>query len=177
MTYGAVRAPGTPLHITTWGRYASGGGAQAFQSTGAVSTASWTANRAIYVPMAFDVPLLLARFFWVNGSVTTDNIDCGIYDTNMAKIISTGSVARSGSSLTQYANVTDTLLAPGHYFLALASDGTGTCGEVDSASIQGLRTFGLTQQETAFPLPSSMTPITVTTTVYPGFGFTQDGTL
>jgi hypothetical protein len=67
-------------------------------------------------------------------------------------------VAQAGISTTQVANITDTWLAPGTYFAAVAMDnGTGQIIRNNTPSTLALQVCGVQNQASAFPLPSSAT--------------------
>lgn len=131
---------------------------QAFGSVG------WpSANRAYYVGVTLDRQFLFDQFYLAIGSAA-GNIDLGVYDyQTLAKIVSTGSTAASGTA--QFISVAKTLLKPGPYLLAMAASST---------SLQPMRTqtdgsanrnamLVLYSQNTALPLPSTATISTVST--------------
>jgi hypothetical protein len=55
-------------------------------------------------------------------------------------------------------NITDTLLPPGLFYLALSFDNNvATTFEANTISVQEQRHAGVTQQDPAFPLPATAT--------------------
>lgn len=120
------------------------------------STAWPTANLAIYVPFIVATPLTVDQVYLLN-QVPSGNVDVGVYEAESWKrLVSSGSVAAAGTN--QEVDVTNTLLLPGVYFMAQAVDNTThTSGSVTPvASVAG--SWGVLQQASAFPLPSTATP-------------------
>jgi hypothetical protein len=95
--------------------------------TFAASTAWGTANLGVYIPVYISAPIKIQKMSVLNGATAAGNTDVGIYDEDMARLVSIGPTAQSGTSVVQTFDVTDTFLNPGAYFLALAStDATAT---------------------------------------------------
>lgn len=141
----------------------------AMNGIGTTNFAWPAANLAIFVPVYVWEPLALTRFVVPYGTVT-GNVDVGIYDANLSKVVSAGSTAASG--LVQQFAVTTTTLNRGTYYLALAFDtNTAQCRRVTTTAAYG-RMLGQFEQTSAFPLPATATPAAFTRTVMPIFGFT-----
>lgn len=121
--------------------------------------AAWpAANRAFFVPFATARYITVKQMAWQNGSTVSGNLDVGIYDIDGNQLVHSGSVAQSGISAAQIADITDTALDPGQYFMAMAVDNTtGLYFRVSNADAQLLQVFGMQQMDTAFPLPSTAT--------------------
>jgi hypothetical protein len=116
------------------------------------------ANRALLVPFEIASPRVVTEIVWYNGSGISGNVDAGIYTTAGGRIVSTGSTAQSGSTAQQVVDITDTLLLPGVYYMALAMDnGTGTIVRWQNYGTQQLIASGMQQAATAFPLPDPVT--------------------
>lgn len=166
-----------PFRISSLGRFSGQHMIQAFDTTVASSTAVWpSANRAFYMPVYLPSPFTVARFWVQNGSNATGNCDVGLYSEAGDKLVSTGSTARAGATQAQYIGVTDARFGPGTYYLALALDTTaGSVGRL-AGTIPTMRLGGIFQQDTAFALPSSMTPAALSTAYAPHFGFSQSDT-
>jgi len=165
-----------PLFINSYSRYACL--PQLAQANMAMTSLTWVANKAIYIPFQIPWPYPVRRVFWGNGSaVTATNRDFGIYSADGTQIYHTGSTAASGVSVLQYVTPTEFLLAPGRYFMAIASDTStasrGGAGTSASTNIAKMAMAGLLEQSTAFPLPATMTPVTMVLTVFPLCGITQ----
>lgn len=134
-----------------------------------ISTAVWpTANKALYVPFSVQSPITVTQFFWENGGTLSGNVDVGIYDLGGKRLVSSGSVAQSGTSVIQSVDTTDLLLQAGAYYLAMAMDnGTGQIGRWSPSAAYG-RALGLAEQATAFPLPATATFAALTVGAIPG---------
>ena len=115
-----------------------------------------TLNLAYYYPFILYQPIVVVKLFCYNGSIASGNIDLGIYDKGGTRIQSAGSTAQSGTSAIQSFDITDVLIGPGLFYLAVAMDNiTGTLWR---ASIgQAGRLMGIFQQSSAFALPSTAT--------------------
>jgi hypothetical protein len=173
----------TPLFVHTWTRWGAAQEAQA-ELVGGIALASLTwpvANTAFYIPVWLPWPYQVERVFWVNGSsVTSTNMDFGIYTADGTRIYSTGSTAAAGASAPQYVTPgTDMLLVPGRYYFALADSsitanrgGAGSTG----VSVAGIRMAGLLQEASALPLPAIMTPSAVANSMLPVCGVTRTTT-
>lgn len=76
--------------------------------------------------LAFTLPYggVVQQLGWQNGTAAGGNHDIGVYDLSWNRLVSSGSTAGSGNSVWQWVNVTDTALAPGRYYLAIARDNT-----------------------------------------------------
>jgi len=125
----------------------------------AQGSAAWpAANRAIFVPFEVPIPLVATRMIWRNGSAVSGNVDAGIYDLAGNRLASIGSTAQSGTSTQQSVDLTDTLLRPGVYLMALALDNTtGTIARWGNPGVQMLEAAGVRQMASAFPLPDPVT--------------------
>jgi len=126
--------------------------------TGAASATYPAANRALYIPVTLAVPTLVVKLASYNGATVSGNIDVGIYDRVGTRLVSAGSTAQAGASAWQEFDITDTLLGPGCFFLAVAMDNTtGTLFRVLGGQARYLTAHGMAQQATAFPLPATAT--------------------
>jgi hypothetical protein len=126
-----------------------------------ISTTVWTAGRAIYIPIKIPWPYPVKRMFIFNGGSVAGNVDLGLYTRNGTKVFSTGSFAQVGVTTMQYVNFSY-LVSPGSYYLALAFSGVATIQRAQFALVTNARMAGLLQQDSAFPLPASMTPAVYT---------------
>lgn len=171
----------TPLFVHTFSRYSAG--LEAGQNlAGGYSAQSITwpvANTAVYVPMWIPWPYSAKRVWWYNGaSITSVNMDFGIYTADGTRIYSTGSTAAAGSvSAAQYTTPsTDLLLSPGMYYFALVSSSIttdrGGFGSTTASVIQQ-RLAGLLQETSALPLPATMTGVAVANSIMPMCGVTR----
>lgn len=124
----------------------------------ATSTAWTTANDAVYIPFVLQGTVTAYQMGVENGSTVAGNVDVGIYDINGVRLVSKGTTAMSGASTIQTFDITDTLLTPGIYFMAFASDSTtATFFGTPAATAEWWRTYGVQDQATAFVLPATAT--------------------
>lgn len=137
----------------------SGAGAPVVNSGGTLTAgAVWpAANRAIYVPVAVETR---CTAYQMSFTVATQsgNYDIGIYDVTGKRLVSKGSTAVPAAGFA-LADITDTDLSPGVYFLALNVDNT-TASIFRGSSLNGecLRSCGVQQQAVgAIALPSTAT--------------------
>lgn len=158
----------TPSIVSTQSLNSVGGEIVQFQ-LGFASGAWPSANRAYYVPFSLRANTLVLKMFVANGSTASGNFDVGIYDTTGTKIVSSGSTAQSGTSTLQVVDITDTLLGPGKYYMALAMD--GTTGTAQKFTMVAQNNIGTYLQATAFALPATATLGNNNTTYLPMFGF------
>jgi hypothetical protein len=130
-----------------------------------------TANKAFYAPFFIGEPTTIVKAFTVNGTALSGNVDVGIYTDNGVKLVSTGSTLQAGTSDMQLIDLTDTLLAPGSYYMAMACDNT-TATFFRQSTAAMLPAVGLLSQLTAFVLPSTATMARDTGSYMPLFGLT-----
>lgn len=140
--------------------------------TGVPASATWpTANKAFYIPFVLRQPVLVSNLFVINGTTASGNLDIGIYAQDGTQITHTGSTAQSGTSAIQTVSITPVIIGPGVYYMALSMNGTtGTTFRLAPTSATMLSAFGIFQQTTSFPLPSSATFATASQTYIPLFG-------
>lgn len=147
-----------PILSTT--NYLSGGAAGDVASCyiSQSGAAVWpAANRAIYLPVVVQ-RVCTAYQFLLNVSVQSGNLDVGIYDEWGNRQVSAGSTAVAAAGV-QLVNITDTVLTPGVYFLAMNCDNTTasfTRGSI--ATALQLQSYGVQQQAVgAVALPDPAT--------------------
>lgn len=135
---------------------------------GFTALTAWpAANLAIYIPFYVQTPVTVYQIAWDNGATLGGNVDVGIYNYALTRLVSSGSTAQSGTSVPQVANITDTLLAPGTYFMAMAADSnTATYRNSAGGQTRYCRVLGISEQSTAFPLPTTATFAAFATALY-----------
>lgn len=131
------------------------------------SAAFPAANAAIYVPFRINKPIVVASIEVLNGATVSGNVDVGIYNESGTRLVSSGSTAQSGTSVIQVFNITDTLLGPGLFYMALACSNTTSTFMRNAAPVYVSRPIGMAQQATAFPLPDPATMALMTVTFLP----------
>lgn len=133
---------------------------------------SCVANQAYYIPFYADHTITLTQFWWVTSTgASTTNVDVGIYDRTGTRLISTGAVSRGTEQALNTSNVSDTIIVPGHYYMAFSTSGTQNFVVAGSINGSRARESGFAIQASAHPLPATFTLATFTTQVVPHFGF------
>lgn len=142
-------------------------------STGTGSTTiAITTNAAWVYPFTIFSQVTAYSLFWFNGTAVAGNVDIGIYDEDLNKVITTGSTAQSGVTAPQIVSITPTELTPGRYFLAISSNDAGAdFTGVTTLPNDELATLGAFTQGSAFALPASLTPSTTTLNTIVACGF------
>lgn len=140
------------------------------------SAAYPSANRAIYIPFHIDEPLLASLLFCANGATASGNVDMGIYSASFVRLVSIGSTAQAGTNAIQTFDITDTLLAAGDYYFGIAVDNTTATLIQANPGVPMAQSSGLLMQASAFPLPATATPVTVSSGYTPLVGLRQGGT-
>jgi hypothetical protein len=141
------------------------------------AAAAWpTANMAIYVPFKLAMPMMASQLFCTCGASPSGNIDIGIYSVTGVRLTSLGGVAQVATI--QVGDITDLLLNPGHYFLALVLD-NATGQIVRLAPTPGFCSFlGMYVQTSAYPLPATATFASASALVFiPVVGLTSKAVL
>lgn len=141
--------------------------------TGSNGTAWPAANLAMYIPFSLRRKITVSKMFVGNGT-PAGSVDLGIYSIDGAKLASTGSTAMSGSTAMQRISLSATVtLGPGMYYMAIACNGATTTLNCKTATASYyLKSVGIYEQTTAFPLPSTATFATCTRTLIPWIGLT-----
>lgn len=123
-----------------------------------IASATWpTANTAIYIPVRVAYPIIIAKMFWLNGGTVNGNVDAGIYNSEGNRLVSSGSTLQATINVVQSVDITDTLLLPGLYYMALASDSVTATFQRLNTLTQMARSLGVYSQATAFALPATAT--------------------
>lgn len=155
------------------------GNAAAADMFGQVSTSqniALAANRAVYMGLYLPVPYLIRRLFWGNGSSgNAASVDVGVYWEDGTLLVSTGGVTKgTGSVVNYYVLTTEFFLMPGQYYLGYSNNNGGVGVANGSTPAVGYaRSGGVFEQDAAFPLPATMTPVVATDAVFPHVGFTS----
>lgn len=107
--------------------------------------------QAVYVPQT--VVMTGIRYVC---TVSSGNIDVGVYDSSGNRLASSGSTASPGTDRQTINFSSSVALAPGTYWLALSADNT-TATFARSAGVTADGVVGYCVVTSAFPLPSSVT--------------------
>ena len=148
------------------------GGALVSASASSASAAWSVANAGYFYPFRLTARATVYQLLFFVGDTSSGNIDMAIYDSQKNRIVSAGSTAMSATVNTiQELNITDTVLAAGDYWLAVAVDNTtGTCFQsaIQTDEISFSRFTVYTQTGlTAAALPDPMVPVLSTETSPP----------
>lgn len=143
----------------------------------AVASASGVGSRAYFVPVTIYRPLIIVKMFIENGATVAGNVDLGIYDFGGKRIVSSGSLLQSGTSVIQEFNIADTTLNPGYYYMAmsLASGSATTTRWANSTAYN--RMLGCGEQTGSFPLPATAVLSPLSSATIPAIYMTQSTTI
>ena len=128
----------------------------------APASSAWaTANTAIFVPIRVPMPVTVYKLAIGAGSTASGNFDVGIYDASGNRLVSSGATAK-GASTEHILDITDTVIGPGLYYLALAASGTNnyvfyTPAGTSPVPLQKARLLGCLEMATAYTLPATAT--------------------
>jgi hypothetical protein len=142
---------------------------------GASASRAWYgANSAVYEPFWVDQPITVAQLWCLNGGTVSGNLDMGLYTSDGKCLVSKGLTAQAGTSQVQLLDITDTVLGPGEFFLALwAASTSATFRQFDSFWMNAVLNGVCGQASLASGLPTTaMTPVNYTGTQLPIMGLT-----
>lgn len=153
-----------PTHISTLSRYACGFEARELGVSSSLTARTWVSGLAAYLPFAIPWPYPVHRVFWVNGStISSTNVNFGIFDEGGTQVYSTGATAMVGASALQYVSVATPFVLPARmYYFAWTCNGTTNRGWTVSGTANTSRLAGLLEETSAYPLPATMTPVAFT---------------
>jgi hypothetical protein len=130
------------------------------------STAWGTANLALYVPVFLGYPATVYKMGVTNGATLGGNLQLGIYNERGEQLAVTASTAQAGISSLQTIDITDTILTPGTYYLAMATNSTTATYTCAGTTLLRQEVTGVQEQTTAFTLPSPITLGTKSTRLF-----------
>jgi hypothetical protein len=160
----------TPFIITPMSRLSIGTELAAL-GVAAPAEAAWpAANRAIYVPFVLSESVTVVKLFIYMGNSNVGNVDVGIYDSDLARVVSAGSTTDPASAGLQEFDVTDTTMGPGQFYLAMAYNATGNVFSWITGDLQMTKTLGVAQEASAFALPATATLAAATSDYIPVMG-------
>ena len=183
LSYSAVgkRIPAPPPVLLSSASRQSLGDELVATTPAAATSAVWpTVRKIIYVPFFLERADTVRKMWWWNGAAVSGNVLAGVYSAVAGLpsklIVGSASTAQANINVLQEADITDTLLTAGQYFMALALDNvTGAITRYGISAGNGIGhacvTLGLASETPgAFALPATATPVVVGTSVYPVFG-------
>lgn len=121
----------------------------------AQTATTWTANRCVYQPICIQRPVTVTNAL-ISVVTQNGNLDVGIYTWAGVRIVANGGVA-VGAAGTQQVDFADTALTPGWYQLAFACSSSTAVFRCHNPQAGGMRSLGLRQQATAYPVPATAT--------------------
>lgn len=135
---------------------------------GTWGSATWpAANEAIFVPVRLTEPAIFRKIAWANGAAVSGGVEVGVYDHKGTRLVSL-SGSQSGINSIQSVDITDLLIGPGLYYLALLLDNTtGTTRRLSLSQAAFGQIAGLALQASASPLPATATFASFTRTYVP----------
>jgi hypothetical protein len=93
-----------------------------------------TANKAVVIPFEVHQDCIAMQIGWFNGSAVNGSVDAGIYDIDGNLLTSIGSGhTQTGTTAIEVVDVTDAVLNPGIYQMALVL--SSASGRISYASI------------------------------------------
>lgn len=115
-----------------------------------------SANRALFAQIVVEEACTVTQMAVLNAATVAGNLSLGIFNQQMARL-NASNAAMAGATTIQVIDITDTLLTPGVYYLAMSSD--SATATFNRAQLNGvvLRAAGGAQMDTAYPLPATLT--------------------
>lgn len=127
----------------------------------APASGTLTQNQAYFFPFTLEQEATAKKMSCLIGGTANGNIDVGIYDEAFTYIISSGATGQGSTSTNQEFDITDTVLPPGFYWMAVSlSSATGTVFRLTAADEAALAQLPCFTQASAHPLPTTTaTPV------------------
>lgn len=132
------------------------------------ATGAWvTANRAYYIPILIERPVVIVSLGWENGATVSGVGEAGLYTWEGKRLITTGRQTQTPVSDIQQTNTPDTAVPPGCYFLAMVLDNstghimkdslltTAQSARAEHQQIQDLGTGGVLPATATFANPTA----------------------
>jgi len=164
--------PGVPFTyprtaLSTFGTAAATGQIAAAAGARFNNSGTWpAANRALYIPVVLEQRSTVYKMSF-GVATQSGNYDVGIYDVTGARIVSLGSTAVPAAGLAT-ADIADTVLVPGVYFLAMNVDNITASFNRLALALPVCRSSGVQQQAVgAVTLPATWTPANPATAYVP----------
>jgi hypothetical protein len=133
------------------------------------------ANRAMFFPFAIEITVTAYQMWWYNGATvnnTANDMDVGIYDVLGNRLVRQGgTIAQTPINALQVSDISDTVLIPGVYYMAMCVGNT-TCTFIRrQPSALSLQVCGVQQQAVgAVGLPDPATFANPTSAYQPVMG-------
>jgi hypothetical protein len=168
MSYRPPRVDGYPT-VTVISAIDTMGEVYAY-ATAPASAAYPLANLALYVPFSVSETVTVFEGWVVAGATAGGNYDIGVYSAAGSLLTSSGSTARTNSTVNNTTTMTNLDLVPGvRYYMAFAANSTNNYLATTHAA--GLHeAMGILESTSSFALPSSPTLARTTRAYIPHFG-------
>lgn len=144
-------------------------------SSAAPASATWpAANRIIFVPFELSHEVVVTKLCVYNGATAGANtFDVGIYTKDVVRIVAAGSTSGGSTSALQEIDITDTILAPGQYYMGMVcSNTTRTAFRVTTPPVNALKLMGIAQVADGVPMGAGPLTLAVPASAYiPLMGF------
>lgn len=109
------------------------------------TAAAWpSANRALFMPVEVQSTCTAYQMCFEVGT-QSGNLDVGIYDEQAKRLVSSGSTAVAAAGV-QVVDITNTVLTPGVYFLAMSVDNTTATFRKAAIAPPQVQALGVQQQ-------------------------------
>lgn len=129
-------------------------------NTAPASAALATANQAYFFPFEIHEQVTAVKMFVMIGATAGVNVDVGIYDEAFNRLVSSGATAMGSINTLQIFDITDTVLPPGQYYMAISNSGTtGTVFLRSAADEIAQSCFPCLEMASAHALPATATPV------------------
>lgn len=151
----------TPWHTDSLG-YIPAGGVGTLANT---SSAAFVDELISFHPFVIRQTSTAVKMSYMVGATAAGTVDLGIYDSQENLLVSTGLTAQGTINTLQEFDITDTVLRPGVYYMAIkCTDGTGTNFGI-SHTDENVQTVVLLYEEAggagaALPTTATMVPAT-----------------
>lgn len=138
-------------------------------------TAAWpVAATAFLVPFRVSRTITIRMAAIIVGTTTGGNVDIGIYSANGTLLVSSGATLMGTISTVQTFNLTDTVIGPGLFYMALAQ--SGAVGHVHRwalGTVRGAMSGVLQAAAAGGVLPAQATMVTTTNNYIPVMAFSR----
>jgi len=128
------------------------------------SSIAWGAgmvDNALFIPFLLEKQITVNFLWWFNGAAVAQNVDCGIYDVDGNRLVSTGVTLSTGANDIQSVAVTPTKLGPGIFYIAITSNNAAQTFFGVAPGNQLTAYLGMAFMGTADPLPLKATLATI----------------
>ncbi len=132
------------------------------------------AGRACYIPFRVVETITVTRMVLEVG-VASGNISMGIYDSALARLVTTGAIACPAAGFNVVA-IPSLTLNPGRYYMAMSGDNTTMTIRAFAGGFPGQGLWGFCY-ENIHPLPAAATPGASASVMFPSLGVSQTGSI